>query len=102
MATLKIFLSELIHIEQAESAAVKIDGVPVGVEVEVTLTQVQGKQPFWGPQTLKGTADSTGVAFVTFELNLLGPSPLACLKATARDAKGTFYEPVAHSFEVLP
>jgi hypothetical protein len=102
MASLQIFLSEPIHTGQPESAAVKVDGVPKGGEVEVSLSQVQGKQPFWGPQTKKGLADTTGVAFITFELTFAGPTPIASLKATARDAIGTFYEPDAHSFEVLP
>jgi hypothetical protein len=102
MATLQIFLSEPIHPGQPESAVVMFNGVPPGSEVEVTLSQVQGKHPFWGPHTVKGTADTTGVAFVTFELKLAGPSPMACLKVTARDKIGTFCEPDAHSFEVLP
>ncbi|WP_224240904.1 hypothetical protein [Hyalangium gracile] len=102
MGTLQIFLSEPIHTGQAESAAVKVEGATPGGQVDVTLTQVQGKQPFWGPQTLKGTVDTTGVAFVTFQMTFAGPSPMACLKATARDTTGTYYEPDAHSFEVLP
>jgi hypothetical protein len=102
MGTLQIFLSEPIHTGQQESAVVKVDGATNGGEVEITLSQVQGKQPYWGPQTQKGSADTTGVAFVTFYLSFNGPSPMACLKATARDATGTYFEPDAHSFEVLP
>jgi hypothetical protein len=102
MTTLQIFLSEPIHAGQPESAVVMVSGVPPSSEVVVTLSQVQGKHPFWGPHTVKGTADTTGVAFVKFELKFAGPSPTASLKATARDEIGTFYEPDAHSFEVLP
>ncbi|MFL5349736.1 MAG: hypothetical protein ACJ8AT_33480 [Hyalangium sp.] len=102
MATLQIFLSEPIHTGQPESAAVMVAGAPQGGEVEIILSQTQGKQPFWGPQTAKGTADMTGIAFVTFDLKFAGPSPAACLKVTARDTIGTYYEPDAHSFQVLP
>lgn len=102
MATLQIFLSEPIHTGQPESAAVMVTGVPQGGEVEITLSQTQGKHPFCGPHTAKGSADTTGVAFVTFELKFAGPSPTACIKVTARDTIGTYYEPDAHSFQVLP
>jgi hypothetical protein len=102
MATLKIILSELVRTGRQESAAVKVTGAPKGSQVEVTLSQAQGKEPLWGPKTVTGMADTTGVAFVIFDLTFIGPSATACIKVTARDATGTYYEPDAHSFEVLP
>lgn len=102
MGTLQIVLSEPIHTGKQESAVVKVDGAMKGGEVEVTLSQVQGQQPYWGPQTQKGSVDTTGVAFITFYLSFNGPSPTSCLKATAQDSTGTYYEPHARTFEVLP
>ncbi|WP_224363382.1 hypothetical protein [Hyalangium versicolor] len=102
MGTLQIFLSDPIRTGQTKSAVVKVDGVSKGGEVEVTLCQTQGQQPLWGPETVKGVADTSGVAFVMFTVTLTGPSSMVCLKITARDSLGTFYEPNAHSFEVLP
>jgi hypothetical protein len=102
MATLQIILSLPIYTGHPESADVMVIGAPQGGEVEVTLSQTEGQQPFWGPQTLKGTADTTGIALITFALRFAGPSPTVCIKATARDTIGTYYEPNAHTFEVLP
>lgn len=102
MATLQIFLSLPIYTGRAESADVMVIGAPQGGEVEITLSQTQGQQPFWEPQIVKGTADTMGVALVSFALRFTGPSPTVCIKATARDTIGTYYEPKAHTFEVLP
>ncbi len=102
MTTLKIILVGPVYAGQPKSVVVQVNGAPQGGEVEVTLSQTQGKQPLWGPQILKGTADTTGVALVMFELRFAGPIPLACIKATARDTLGTYYTPDAKTFQVLP
>ena len=102
MATLEIFLSEPVHTAQPDSVAVKVEGAPAGASLDVTLSQVQGKAPFWGPQTKKAKADASGAAFVSFSVTFHGPTPSATVLATAADAEATYYGPDAHSVEVLP
>jgi hypothetical protein len=102
MATLEIFLSEPVHTAQPESVGVKVDGAPAGASVEVTLTQVQGKAPFWGPLKKTVTADASGSAFATFSVTFSGPTPSATVMAQASDSEATYYGPDAHSVEVLP
>jgi hypothetical protein len=102
MATLDIFLSEPVHANQLEKTIVTIDGAPGSKEVVVKLAQIQGKKPFWGPETKKVTTDATGSGFATFDVRFEGPTPSATLQATATDSAGTSYSPDAHSIEVLP
>jgi hypothetical protein len=102
MAKLEIFMSEPVHTAQPETTAVRIEGAPAGARVSVTLAQVQGRAPFWGPETRPATADATGSAFITFSVTFHGPTPTATLVASASDADATFYEPDAHSVGVLP
>lgn len=102
MAKLEIFLSTPVHTAQPESTMVRVEGAPAGGTVDVTLVQVQGKAPFWGPQTQQAKVDATGAAFATFSVIFNGPTPTATLVASATDADATFYEPDAHSVGVLP
>lgn len=102
MAKLDIFLSEPVHTAQPESVVVKVAGAPSGASINVTLSQVQGKAPFWGPASQQATADATGAAFATFSVTFNGPTPTATLVASATDSEVTFYEPDAHSVQVLP
>lgn len=102
MATLEIFLSEPVHTAQPESVGVKVEGAPAGGSLDVTLSQVQGKAPFWSPQTKTATADASGMAFVSFSVTFTGPTPSATVLATAKDEEATFYGADAHSVEVLP
>lgn len=101
MAKLEIFLSEPVHATQSGKAMVRVEGAPAGGTVDVTLVQVQGKAPFWGPNTHQAKADATGAAFVTFSVSFNGPTPTATLVASATDSDATFYEPDAHSVGVL-
>jgi hypothetical protein len=94
-------LSAPVHTAQPETTMVRVEGAPAGGSVDVTLVQVQGKAPFWGPQTQQAKADATGTAFVTFTVGFQGPTPTATLVASATDAEATFYEPDAHSVGVL-
>lgn len=102
MATLEIFLSEPVHTAQPQSVGVNVEGAPPGGSLDVTLTQVQGKAPFWGPQTKTVTANASGAVFVSFSVTFSGPTRSATVKVTAQDAEATFYDSDAHSVEVLP
>lgn len=101
MATLEIFLSKLVHTAQPEPVGVRVEGAPAGGSLDVTLSQVQGEAPFWGPETKTVTANASGAAFVSFSVTFHGPKR-AMVKATATDAQGTFYDSDADSAEVLP
>ncbi len=102
MATLEIFLSEPVHAKQLEKTVVTVDGAPPSGTIVVTLAQLQGRKPFWGPDSKTVKADATGSAYATFDVYLEGPTPTATLQATASDTAHTVYLPDGHAVEVLP
>lgn len=102
MGTLEIFLSEPVHTRQLEKTVVTVNGAPANSTITVTLAQIQGRKPFWGPESITVKADAAGSAFASFDVYLEGPTPVATLQSTATDTADSAYLPDGHAVEVLP
>jgi len=92
-ATLKLEVTFPVQAKQPKTATVWVHGAPPKANLEVDLSQTDGKEPFWPEHKGSITADSSGCAKVPFVVSLEGPTPTAVLVAKAYDTFGTYYPP---------